>query len=147
MNKVDKVKRVFELIENKQGSQAQQYLSDDFRLSGPTPEPVDAQEWLALHDNVMSVAFPDWAWNISDIHQHGENLHMTFQVTGTQTGDLDLSQVELPVIPASGKTIKLGQEEAMVEFDGDKICAVRVEPNPDAGLPGVLKQLGVGIPT
>jgi hypothetical protein len=146
MNKVDTAKKVFELVENQNASAAAQYLSEDFKVSGPWPEPIGAQQWIAMQDNVLSPAFPDWCWNISDIHQHGEQVHLTYSITGTNTGDLDLSQMGMPNIPATGKSIQLEQDEAMVEFDGDKICSINIKPNPNTGFSGTLAQLGVEMP-
>jgi len=147
MNQVEITKKVFELIENKNASAAAQYLSDDFTISGPFPEPMTGQQWLALQEKVMDPAFPDWSWNITDIHQHGDQVHVTYSITGTNTGDLDLSQMGLPVIPATGRTVHLELDEAMGEFDGDKICAIKIKPNPNTGMAGMLAQLGVVMPT
>ncbi len=113
MNQVDTVKKVFELIENKNADAVAQYLSADFTISGPFPEPMPGQEWLALQENMMDPAFPDWAWNINDIHQHGDQVHMTYSITGTNTGDLDLSQMGMPVIPTTGRAIQLELDEAV----------------------------------
>ena len=79
-------------------------------------------------------------------HQHGDQVHVTYSITGTNTGDLDLSQVGMPVIPATGKSIQLEQDEAMVEFDGDKISALKIKQNPNTGISGTLAQLGVEMP-
>ena len=85
MNKVDTAKKVFELIENQDASAAAQYLSEDFKVSGPWPEPMGAQQWIAMQDNVLSPAFPDWCWNISDIHQHGEQVGLRPAGSGAAT--------------------------------------------------------------
>jgi hypothetical protein len=52
----------------------------------------------------------------------------------------------LPKIPATGKTIRLPEEQARCTVEKGKIIRVEIEANPEGGVPGILKQLGVEMP-
>lgn len=145
MNAVDTAKRVFELIEAKDTAGAAKLLTDDFTFSGPTPEPIGGAQWLAMHDK-LNAAFPDWKFNLTDVHEHGDFIHSTAQITGTHTGDLDLSPMGMPTIPATGKAVKLPREELNVKVVGDKIKSIDGPPVEGGGLMGILGQLGVQPP-
>lgn len=145
MNDVEIAAKVFELIEAKDIAGAKTLLSDDMTFSGPVPEPVSGDMWMGLHAK-LNAGFPDWSFNLSGVHQHGDVVHCTAQITGTHTGDLDLSPMGLPVVPATGKAIQLPAEELSVTVDGGKITSVAGDPVPGGGVMGILGQLGVEIP-
>ena len=95
----------------------------------------------------MSAAFPDWSFNASEFVEEGDTVRVTVQITGTHTGDLDLSPMGLPKVPATGKKIKNPVEHPVVTIKGGKITGVHVgDVTPDGGVPGILKQLGVELP-
>jgi len=121
------------------------YLSDDMVFSGPVPEPVSGEQWLGL-SRLLSVAFPDWSFNLSDVQVTGNVARTTHQVTGTHTGDLDLSPLGMPVVPATGKAIKLPEEHAEVTVEGGKVVRLHTDTPPGGGVPGILQQLGVEMP-
>jgi len=121
------------------------YLSDDFVLSGPIPEPVSGEQYLGLI-RLLSAAFSDWAYNLSDVQLTGNVARTTHQITGTHTGDLDLSPLGMPAIPATGKAVKLPVEHAEVTVEGDKVVRFHVDVPAGGGLPGILQQLGVEMP-
>jgi hypothetical protein len=121
------------------------YLSDDFVFSGPIPEPVGGEQWLGLQ-RIILAAFPDWSFNLSDVQVTGNGARTTHQISATHTGDFDLSPMGMPVLPATGKSIKLPVEHAELSFEGDKVVRFHADVPADGGLPGILKQLGVEMP-
>ena len=121
------------------------HMSDDFVLSGPVPEPVGKDVFMAL-TSAMRAAFPDWSFNLSNVQEQGNVVTTTHQITGTHTGDLDLSGMGIPVVPASGTAIKLGAENPEITVENDKVVAFKVKPSPDTGVPAILKQLGAELP-
>jgi predicted ester cyclase len=145
MGAVELASKVWDLIEAKDTAAAAELLSDDFTFSGPVPEPINGEMWLGMHDR-LNAAFPDWKFNISDVHPHGEVIHCTAQITGTHTGELDLSPLGLPVVPATGKSFQLPREEMGVAVVGDKITSISGESTPGGGVMGILSQLGVEVP-
>ena len=77
--------------------------ADGFSFSGPVPEPIGAQE-LAGMIVLMKQAFPDIQYNSKVKSEEGDVVHVTSQLTGTHTGDMDLSSMGMGVIPATGKS-------------------------------------------
>lgn len=145
MTAVDTARRVFELIEAKDTAGAAKLLSDDFTFSGPVPEPINGAQWLGIHDK-LNAAFPNWKFNLADAHEHGDVIHCAVQITGTHTGDLDLSPMGMPTVPATGKSVKLPREELNVKVVGDKIKSIDGPPVDGGGVMGLLGQLGVQAP-
>ncbi|MGD2050123.1 MAG: nuclear transport factor 2 family protein [Chloroflexota bacterium] len=121
------------------------YLAADFVFSGPVPEPLGKAQWVGLQRQLLT-AFPDWSFNLKEVQVDGSVATTTHQITGTHTGELDLSPMGLPKIPATGKTIRLPEEQARCTVEKGKIIRVEIEANPESGVPGILKQLGVEMP-
>ena len=69
-----------------------------------------------------------------------------FQITGTQTGELNLPLPGVPKIPASGKHVSLPKEKNTVTVKNGKISRFEAEVVPGGGVMGILAQLGVPIP-
>ena len=145
MNKVEIVERLLSYMEAGDRASAQKLLSEDFTFSGPVPEPISGSEWLGMHEK-LHVAFPDWAFNMSDLSVDGDLVRGTAMITGTHSGELDLSVMGLPSVPATGKRIKLPRDEAELRVEGGKVKYFKTNPNPEAGVTGILKQLGVAVP-
>jgi hypothetical protein len=146
MNAEEITRALLAAIESGDMDTASSHLSDNFVFSGPVPEPIGGEQWLGLQ-KLMLAAFPDWSFNLSDVKVTGNVARTTHQVTGTHTGDLDLSPLGLPVIAATGKSVRLPVEHADLTIEGDK--AVRfhvVDVSAEGGVPGILQQLGVEMP-
>ena len=68
----------------------------------------------------------------------------TGRITGTFTNDFDLTQMGMGVVPASGKMVEFPASTNQISFNGDKVSRFHnTETGPDAGLPGMLKALGM----
>jgi hypothetical protein len=65
--------------------------------------------------------------------------------TGTHTGDLDLSQMGLGIVPATGKTATAVMSVAHTVEKG-KITSSAAKPVANMGFEYVLAQLGVEMP-
>jgi hypothetical protein len=145
MNELEVVERLLSLVEADDRASAQELLADDFTFSGPVPEPISGLEWLGMHGK-LHAAFPDWAFNMADLRIDGDVVRGTAQITGTHTGALDLSAMSLPTIPATNKRVKLPRDESELMVVGGKVKYFKTTPNPEAGVSGILKQLGVAVP-
>ena len=145
MNALDVAERLLELIEAGDTASAQDLLADDFTFSGPVPEPISGPQWLGMHER-LHTAFPDWAFNMADVRLEGDIVRSTAQITGTHMGELDLSDIGLPSIAATGKGIMLPRDESEMLVVGGKVKYFKTKPNPEAGVSGILKQIGVAIP-
>lgn len=145
MNAVETTTKLFELIESGETGAAADLLSGDFTFAGPVPDPIDAAGWLGLHDR-MNAAFPDFSFNLRDVQQVGDTAQATLQLSGTHNSELDLSAIDLPNVPTTGKSFELPPESATVTIEGEKITSVRVAKVEGGGVMGILSQLGVEAP-
>lgn len=67
------------------------------------------------------------------------------QLSGTHTGDFDLSAMGMGVIPATGESFSNAEEVFEFTIAGGSIVSMHTEPVEGAGLPAILAQIGVGI--
>jgi len=125
---------------------AQSYLSNDFKFSGPVPEPISGPEWIGLSAN-LKAAFPDLNYQFRIESVVGDTANITAQLKGTHKSDLDLTAMHLGVIPSTGKSFKAALEHGKVMVRDGKVTSLANEPTEGAGLMAVLGQLGVTIPS
>ena len=121
-------------------------LAEDFQFSGPTPEPLGAREWLGM-TQALQAAFPDIRYDLRIEAVEGNTVRTSTQLSGTHTGDLDLTAMGLGVFPATGKRFSNPKEFGEATIEGGKVTSIRVQSPPDGGLVGVLRQLGVRPPS
>lgn len=145
MNDLQVAEQVLDLLEGSKFEQVGQLLAPNFRFSGPVPEPLGAEDYLMMQKN-LGKAFPDWSFNRAHAHPHGDVIHFTVGVTGTHQGDLDLSEMGMGVIPATGKSIRLPQEELTVRVVDGKVTSMSTSGHPQGGMAGMLGQLGIEMP-
>lgn len=126
---------------------ADQYLTDDFTVSGPTPEPIGKAQFLGLH-SLLAQAFPDFSFNISEIRDQGDTVEVTIQISGTQTGVLDLSPTGLPipVVQPTGKKVMMPEEHPVLTVRDGKFSALNLPQVSGGGVMGILQQLGLEMP-
>lgn len=124
---------------------AKSLLSDDFQFSGPVPEPMNGQQWMGIA-SIMKAAFPDINYNLNVLGAEGNKVRISTQLTGTHTGEFDLSMMGMGVIPATGKAISNAKEEGELTVVGGKLTSWKSPPTEGAGLPALLAQIGVKPP-
>lgn len=146
MGAAETAKKVFGLIEAKDTQAAAELLSDDFKFSGPVPEPIGGMEWLGLHDK-LNDAFPDFSFNLKEeVMVKGDVAHIKVKLSGTHEAELDLSPMGLPSVPSTGKSVNLPEEQLDVTVVDGKVTSVHGEPVEGGGVMGILAQLGVEPP-
>jgi predicted ester cyclase len=145
MNELEISKKLLSSIEANDRTSAQKLLAEDFTFSGPVPEPMSGPRWLAMTEKLIK-AFPDWEYNVSDLKADKNIVHLTVQISGTHKGELDLSDMGLPKVPATGKEIRLPRDTAELKIEGGKVRYFKTTANPESGVSGILKQLGVVMP-
>lgn len=121
------------------------YCTDNFRYSGPFPKPLSLHEWNESAQPYRK-AFPDWNFNARIEREEADIVHITAHVTGTHTGELDLTALDMGVVPATGKPVALPVTSGRLTFKGDKIANLHFDMVEGAGIPGILAQLGVSAP-
>lgn len=119
--------------------------ADSFTFSGAVPQPLNVQAAGGLVA-IMKQAFPDIQYHTQIEHMDGDVVHVVNRVTGTHTGNLDLTPMGMGVIPATGGTFALPEEPGRITIQGDKVINFHIEAPPNGGLPGILAQLGVQMP-
>lgn len=145
MSAMDVVKAGFAAIEAADFNKLDSMVADDFVFAGPVPQPVGKREFMGLQMALLK-AMPDWKFNAKDMKENGDQVSMMLQVTGTQTGDLQLPMPGMPPIPPSGKSVELPYEESTFTVKNGKLIRLDVKSSPAGGVMGILSQLGVPMP-
>ena len=146
MNKRETVQALMDSVQMGDFENVRSMLADDFQFSGPIPEPVNKEAWLAMSAN-LKTAFPDLDYHFKVIGANGDVVRSTAQLSGTHSGSFDLTSMNMGVIPATNKTFSTKSEKTKITVKDGKITLWAVEPNDGAGLMEILKQLDARLPT
>ncbi|NIS83501.1 MAG: hypothetical protein GTO14_25635 [Anaerolineales bacterium] len=120
-------------------------LSEDFQFSGPVPEPIGSAEWLGL-TRIFQTAFPDINYNMRIVSVNGNEIKTTTRLSGTHTGNLDLSAMGMGVFPPTGKPFANPEEHGVGIVENGKISSIQIEAGDGSGLMGIMAQLGIQPP-
>ena len=145
MNKRETVQALMDSIQKGDFVTAKSMLADDFQFSGPVPEPINAEAWIEMSDS-LKTAFPDLDYHFKVIGAEGDVVRATAQLSGTHSGALDLTGMDMGVIPATNKAFSTTLVKTKVTVNEDKITSWAAEPTDGAGLMAILKQLDVLVP-
>jgi predicted ester cyclase len=140
MSGADTVRGLVAAMEAQDWEGMAEYLSEDFVITGPYPQPEDKQEFIAIQQAVKA-AFPDWEYTLADIREDGNKVMLMLGSSGTQTGVFTVPGVGS--IPPSGRRVTLPPSPAEYTLRGGKVAALHVAPVPGAGMDGALEQLGL----
>ncbi|MHA1984229.1 MAG: ester cyclase [Candidatus Hodarchaeales archaeon] len=137
-SKEELLKKFFEAAEANDFSKVENMVTDSFTFSGPVPEPLGKQGYLAfLKGN--SVAFSEFRYNHSNFSESCDNCTCRVQVSGKHTGELAIPGMN--PIPATNKDFKLPGETVTATFIGEKISKFASDPHPEGGVKVIIKQL------
>ena len=142
MNKREIVQALMDSVQKGDFENAKSMLADDFRFSGPGPEPINKEAWIGMSVG-LKAAFPDLNYHYKVIGTEGDVVRSTSQLSGTHSGSFDLTDMNMGVIPATNKTFSAKLEKTRVSVKENKIAAWFVEPTEGAGLKAILGQLGI----
>jgi len=145
MSAADIVRKFITAWETQDFDTLEACLADDFAVVGPTPHPLD-KRWTIADTKARWAAFPDWSFNARIVEEQGNTVKIVTRVTATHTGTLIPPIPGIPPIPPTGKTIRQPEEMTTLTLRGNKIVEWRIDPSPDGGYPGILRQLGVSMP-
>ena len=121
---------------------AKSMLADDFQFSDPVPEPINKETWLEMSIN-LKAAFPDLNYHFKMIGTDGDVVRSTTQMSGTHTGNLNLTNMNMGMTPATNKPVSAKTAKTRITIKKDKITLWEVEPTDGADLSAILGQLGV----
>ena len=146
MNKRETVQALMDSVQKGDFENAKAMLADDFQFSGPIPEPINKEDWLGMNAS-LKTAFPDLDYHFKVIGTEGDVVRTTSQWSGTHSGSLDLTGLNMGVIPATYKSFVASRDKTRLTVKENKITSWVVEPTQGAGLMEILKQLDVKMPT
>ena len=125
---------------------AASYLADGFQFTtSMMPEPMGAQAWLGF-SQALRAGVPDLRFNFEVGEAEGNTVAVLSQMTGTHTGDLDMTPMGIGVIPATGKSFSCSEEWSEGTVEGGKVVSIHVHATPESGVAGMLAQIGVQMP-
>jgi hypothetical protein len=142
---IDEVKGGLAVSEVGQINKFEDFPSVDFVFAGPMPEPVGKREFVGLMTAKVPGG-PDWKFNGKDFKQIGDKVVVTFQITGTQTRELNLPMTGIPKISASVRHISLPKEPTEITVKNGKMSQLESAVVSGGGVIDVLTQLGVARP-
>jgi predicted ester cyclase len=142
MNKRETVQAFVDSIQQGEFEDAKSMLADDFQFNGAVSEPINTEAWLEMSAN-LKTAFPDLDYHFKVIGTEGDVVKTTMQLSGTHSGSLDLTNMDMGVIAATDKTFSVKREKTRLTIKGTKITAWVVERTEGAGLEAILDQLTV----
>ncbi len=145
MNKRETVQALMDAVQKGNFENVESMLADDFQFSGPVPEPINKEAWLAMSVS-LKTAFPDLDYHFKVIGTEGDVVKSIAQLSGTHNGAFDLTSMNMGVIPATNKTFSTKSEKTKVTVKDNKVTLWAAEPNDGAGLMEILKQLDVKLP-
>lgn len=146
MNTTQTVQTLIDAIQEAEWEKAKSLLTDDFQFSGPVPEPINAEAWLGMSMGLKK-AFPNLDYQFHVEGADGDIANISAELKGTHSADLDLTSMQMGVIPATHKSFATAHEHGKITVKGDKVAAWANEPTPGAGLIAILDQLGVKVPS
>jgi hypothetical protein len=120
------------------------YLAEDYAVEQPGAPVQGKAHWLALW-RMWQDGFSDIAIKYELHGVEGNLVRGRSRVTATHTGDLDLGQLGMGVVAATGKSVTT---VSAIDFivEGGKIVSGVAKPEAGGGIPGLLAQLGVETP-
>ena len=151
MSSVDIVRDFMIALESKDFDTAASYLSDDFVFSGWTPQPLDKDQFITVMEQ-LKAGIPNLSYHfhtvrdVQDLVQES-NVKAAIQMTGTQTDSFILPPLGLPPIPQMARSVSLPEEHWDYTLQNGKIVKITVQRVPGGGIQGLLRQLGIELPS
>ena len=148
MDSIDIVKAYFAALDSTDMEQVDQYLSEQYQLVDFTPQPMDKDAMLGMI-SLFKAALPNLKHSLSNIRVEENVVKLTVQLSGTNSGHLDLRKMGIGVIPRSQKFIIFPNGNYEFTIRSGKITTERdVSPiSPNRRMSGMIKALGVNIAT
>lgn len=147
MDRLETVKAYFAALDSAQIEQAEQYLDDDYQLVDFLPQPMDKTAMLDLI-RLLREAVPNLQHSLSNMRIEENVVKVTVQLSGTNSGNLDLRKMGLGIFPKTQKFIIFPNANYEFTFKDGKIATERdVSPNsPNRRMSGILRSFGVNAP-
>lgn len=139
------VNACFSALEKQDFTKAGSLLSDKLEVSDVAPEPLSKTDFLNVHRALFS-GIPDFKFHHKIFKEEGNRIGVKVRITGTHNKEMRAPMPDLKNIPATGKAIKMPEEEVYLTAKEGKITRIELKQTPGGGLTGLLKQIGVTLP-
>jgi len=145
MDSKETVQALMDSVQRGRFDTARTFLAEDFQISGFASKPLNSKKWLNMIANLkMACADLNYHFQVDGIE--GNIVHTTSQLSGTNSGAFDFTDINMGVISATNKKFSNAIEKTQITVKGDKVTSWTVEPTEGAGLTALLSQLGVKLP-
>ena len=146
MDSVDIVKAYFAALDSADMEQVDRYISDQFLLVDFTNQPMDKTAMLEMLTSFKG-GLPNLAHSLSNIREEENVVKLSVQMSGTNSGNVDLRKMGIGVIPRSQKFIIFPNANYEFTIKSERISQAKdVSPSsPSRRMPGMLKALGVNM--
>jgi predicted ester cyclase len=142
---IEQIARNFVMAMILEPEQARGLITADAMISGgELPQALPMAETIK-NAVPFSTAMPDCKVEFDLVVVNGNEATVKIHMSGTQTGPFKVGW-GMPDVPATGKKVWV-KDAMVVTVQGDKVSKARIESPADGGLPGILKQLGVQMPS
>ena len=142
MDSKETVQALMDSVQRGRFDTARTFLSDDFQISGFFPTPINGKTWLTIIAN-LKMACADLNYHFQMHGAEGNIVHTTSQLSGTNSGAFDFTNIKMGVISATNKKFSSARQKTKITVKGDKVISWAVEPTEGAGFTAILSQLGV----
>jgi hypothetical protein len=145
MNPREIVQALLDSVQRGDFQKARFLVSNECQFSGPVPEPIKREVWMAMNKNLKK-ACPnlDYHFHVDRVDGlDGSVVKISAELKGTHSGVLDLSSLGLGVTPATAKSFAMPREHGQVTIKHSKVASWVVERAEGGGLMGILAQLGI----
>ena len=146
MDPIETVKAYFAALDSSDAERVDQYLAEDYQLVDFTPRPMGKEARLALVQQ-LKAALPDLKHSLSNFSVDKNVVKLTVQLSGTNSGNLDLREMGIGVVPRTHKFIIFPNGTYEFTIKDGKITTERdVSPvSPNRRMSGMLKALGINV--
>ena len=141
---VEQVARDFILAMNDAKKVQSMLTADAMASGGVLPQAMPALEAFKV-TAALFTAFPDLKFNPQEVTVNGNQASVKANISGTQTGTLNVPMPGFPALPPSGKKVSV-KDAYIVTVVGDKVSHFQINSPADGGIPAMLAQLGVKTP-
>jgi hypothetical protein len=146
MTPKDTVRTLLDALQAADFKTARSLLSSDFHFSGFVRDPLGAGPWIGLSANLKS-AFPDLDYHFGIQQAEGSVVHISARLTGTHSGTLNLTALNMGMLPATGTHFSMTHEQGELTVRDQQVAAWNMLPREGAGLMTILAQLTRHVPS
>jgi SnoaL-like domain len=135
------VKKVMSAIEAGNFPAARALLSDDFKFSGPVPQPIGPDAWIGVH-RALYGGMPDLRFNATNFIDDGPTVRFNVALTMHHTGTLALPALGIADLEPTNRSIALPPESATVIVRDGKLASWANVTPADGGLGRIVAEAG-----